>query len=220
MMCFWFQLYKYLLSTIFLKILRKELKLKSLFHYYAKRIFPIHHISKQKVQVNIKLVQSTGKQWGAYHLHKQQCRSAGHLTTILSSGRIYSLVECLFHGHHSIPQTDQHSQASQHIHKTTSLFLHKAKEGIKDLSSLPRIPRIPKLVSLGFPDNLASFKQFWRGSSLRLLVKETHQGKPNRALPIAADYFCHFNSLKALNLLPTSRQHGHREVTEVQSCIL
>lgn len=132
-------------------------------------------------------------------------------------------MEHLFHEHHSIPETDQHCQASQHIHKITSLSLCKAKEGIKDLFSLPCIPRIPKLVSLGFPGNLASFTQFWRGNSLRLLVKETHQGKPNWALPIAAgqqDYFCHFISVKALNLLPTSTQHKHREATEVQGCIL
>lgn len=156
-------------------------------------------------------------------MHKQQCRSARHLTTILSSWRSYSLMEHLFHEYHSIPQTDRHCQTSQHIHKTTSLSLWKAKEGIKDFFSLPCIPRIPKLVSLGFPGNLASFTQFWRGNSLRLLVKETHQGKPNWAFPAAAgwqNYFCHFISLKALNLIQASKQHKHREVTEVQGYIL
>lgn len=35
-------------------------------------------------------------------------------------------MEHLFHEHHSMPQTDQHCQTSQHIHKTTSLSLWKA----------------------------------------------------------------------------------------------
>lgn len=153
MMCFCIQLYKYLLSTILLKILRKQLKFKPLFHCDAKRIFPIHHIAKQKVQENIKLVQSTGKQSRTYHLHKEQCRSARHSSTILSSGRIYSLVECLFHEHHSIPQTDQQSQASQHIHKTTSLCI-KLKGELKISSLYP--------VSLGYQNwYLLGFQKIW-----------------------------------------------------------
>lgn len=156
MMCFWFQLYKYLLSTIFLKILRKELKLKSLFHYYAKRIFPIHHISKQKVQVNIKLVQSTGKQWGAYHLHKQQCRSAGHLTTILSSGRIYSLVEWSVSFMGIIPYHKRISTAKPHSTYTKQpLFLC-----IKLRRALKISPLYPE--SLGYQNwYLLGFQTIW-----------------------------------------------------------